>query len=32
MSVVRQILGLPLFAAMWLFGQFVKFRIWMKGY
>jgi hypothetical protein len=31
-KVIRQILGLPLFVAMWLFAQFVKLRLWMKGY
>ena len=31
-GVIKQILGLPLFVAMWLFAQFVKLRLWMKGY
>ena len=31
-KAIKQILGLPLLAAFWIFGQFVKLRAWMKGY
>ena len=32
MGIIKQIMGLPVLIAMWLFAQFVKLRLWMKGY
>ena len=30
--VLQIVVGVPVLIAMWLFAQFVKLRLWMKGY
>ncbi len=36
MNIIKQILNIilaiPFFIVMWLFSQFIKLRLWMKGY
>ena len=30
--VLQVVVGVPVLAVLWLFAQFVKLRLWMKGY